>query len=76
MGQMASGNKQRMTMAKRDRENKLRERRLDKKARKEARKLASGSDELGLAPEAALDGAGAEEAGEADRETGDVPADT
>jgi hypothetical protein len=38
---MASSGKTKTTMAKRTRENKLRERRLEKKARKEARKLAS-----------------------------------
>lgn len=38
---MASSNKQKTTMAKRARENKLRERRLDKQAKKEARKLES-----------------------------------
>jgi hypothetical protein len=38
---MASSGKKKTTMAKRARENKLRERRLDKQAKKEARKLAS-----------------------------------
>ena len=38
---MASSSKTRTTMAKRARENKLRERRLEKAAKKEARKLAS-----------------------------------
>jgi hypothetical protein len=61
---MASGNKG-MTMGKRNRENKLRERRLDKQAKKEARKLASRSDDLGLVPDAAPSGTGADEPGEA-----------
>jgi hypothetical protein len=39
--QMASNGKTKTTMAKRSRENKLRERRLEKQAKKEARKLAS-----------------------------------
>ncbi len=38
---MASGGKRKTTMAKRDRENRLRERRHDKQAKKAARKLAS-----------------------------------
>ena len=38
---MASSGKTKTTMAKRSRENKLRERRLAKQAKKEARKLAS-----------------------------------
>jgi hypothetical protein len=38
---MASGGKRKTTMAKRDRENRLRERRQDKQAKKAARKLAS-----------------------------------
>lgn len=38
---MASNGKTKTTMAKRSRENKLRERRLEKQAKKEARKLAS-----------------------------------
>lgn len=38
---MASGGKRKTTMAKLARENKLRERRADKQARKDARKLAS-----------------------------------
>ena len=38
---MASSGKRKTTMAKLNRERKLRERRLDKQARKDARKLAS-----------------------------------
>jgi hypothetical protein len=38
---MSSSSKRKTTMAKRDRENALRERRLRKQARKEARKLAA-----------------------------------
>jgi hypothetical protein len=38
---MASSSKRKTTMAKRDRENAVRERRLRKQARKEARKLAA-----------------------------------
>lgn len=38
---MASGGKKRITMAKLNREQKLRERRLDKQARKEARREAA-----------------------------------
>jgi hypothetical protein len=54
---MASSGKKKTTMAKLMRESKLRERRLDKQARKDARKLASanGSDQLdqplGVTPE-------------------------
>jgi hypothetical protein len=44
---MASGGKKKTTMAKLNRESKLRERRLDKQARKDARKLAASQpDEL------------------------------
>ena len=39
---MASGGKKKTTMAKLNRESKLRERRLDKQARKDARKAAAG----------------------------------
>lgn len=38
---MASGGKKKTTMAKLNRESKLRERRLDKQARKDARKFAA-----------------------------------
>jgi hypothetical protein len=41
---MASSSKQRTTMAKLTRESRLRERRLDKQAKKEARKLAPAHD--------------------------------
>jgi len=42
---MASTSKQKTTMAKRDRENRLRERRALKKAKKDARKLAAENPE-------------------------------
>jgi len=50
---MASSGKKKTTMAKLTRESRLRERRLDKKARKEARKLAAanGTADLGPMPE-------------------------
>jgi hypothetical protein len=41
---MASNSKKKTTMAKRNRENKLRERRIDKQARKDARKLAAAHE--------------------------------
>jgi hypothetical protein len=41
---MASNSRKKTTMAKLNREIRLRERRLEKQARKAARKLASGSD--------------------------------
>ena len=41
---MASTGKKKTTMAKRDRENRLRARRLEKQAKKDARKLASAQD--------------------------------
>jgi hypothetical protein len=41
---MASSGKKKTTMAKLNRERKLRERRLDKQARKEARKAAAAQD--------------------------------
>ncbi len=49
---MASSGKQKTTTAKRVREAKLRERRIEKKARKEARKLAAAEqqDPLSDAP--------------------------
>jgi hypothetical protein len=49
---MASSGKKKTTMAKLMRESRLRERRLDKQARKDARKLASanGSDWLADGP--------------------------
>ena len=40
---MASGGKKKTTMAKLNRESKLRERRLDKQARKDARKAAAAA---------------------------------
>jgi hypothetical protein len=56
---MASSSKKKTTMAKLMRESKLRERRLDKQARKDARKLASAhgaenADETPDAPNAEL----------------------
>lgn len=42
---MASGGKKKTTMAKLNRESKLRERRLDKQARKDARKYAAAHPE-------------------------------
>ena len=57
---MASGGKRKTTMAKRDRENKLRERRHDKQAKKAARKLASQArdtpPEMGAHGQAAAQG--------------------
>jgi hypothetical protein len=41
---MSSSSKTRTTMAKRSRENKLREKRLEKQAKKEARKLAAATE--------------------------------
>ncbi|MEA2149851.1 MAG: hypothetical protein QOD69_1681 [Solirubrobacteraceae bacterium] len=41
---MASSGKKKTTMAKLNRESKMRERRLDKQARKDARKLAAAAD--------------------------------
>jgi len=57
---MASSGKKKTTMAKLMRESRLRERRLDKQARKDARKLAAanGSGDLGdLADAAAVESA-------------------
>ncbi len=51
---MASGGKKKTTMAKLNRESKLRERRTDKAARKDARKHAAAFPEL--YPEPAADG--------------------
>lgn len=45
---MASGGKKKTTMAKLNRESKLRERRLDKQARKDARKYAAAHPEEAL----------------------------
>ena len=49
---MASGAKRKTTMAKLNREHRLRERRMEKQARKDARKLAAaqGPEELGGEP--------------------------
>lgn len=45
---MASGGKKKTTMAKLNRESKLRERRLDKAARKDARKRAAADEANGI----------------------------
>jgi hypothetical protein len=45
---MASSGKKKTTMAKLMRESRLRERRLDKQARKDARKLAAANGSAGL----------------------------
>jgi len=55
---MASSGKRKTTMAKLTRESRLRERRLDKQARKEARKRASALDPdqpVGLDPDQPVD---------------------
>ncbi len=63
---MASSGKKKTTMAKLTRESKLRERRLDKQARKDARKLAPAqdSDWLGDAIDTTTDEASPARAGE------------
>jgi hypothetical protein len=43
---MASGGKKKTTMAKLDRERRMREKRTDKKARKDAKKLAAANPEV------------------------------
>ena len=43
---MASSGKKKTTMAKRDRENRLRERRAEKQAKRDARKLAAQAPEI------------------------------
>jgi len=48
---MASSAKKRTTMAKLNREQKLRERRIEKQARKDARKLAASSEDDAAARE-------------------------
>ena len=62
---MASGAKNKTTMAKLNRERKLRERRIDKQAKKDARKQAAAdypadSGDVPAAPEVPTDGSGAE----------------
>jgi hypothetical protein len=52
---MASSGKKKTTMAKLTRESRLRERRLDKQARKDARKRASALDPDGLDPYGLVD---------------------
>jgi hypothetical protein len=52
---MASGGKKKTTMAKLNRESRLRERRLDKQARKDARKAAAGLPDQPDQPDHALD---------------------
>jgi hypothetical protein len=49
---MASGGKKKTTFAKLAREQKLRERRQDKQAKKDARKLAGKLEDLGPQPDA------------------------
>ena len=67
---MASGGKRKTTMAKLNRESKLREKRQDKLARKNARKFAAENPGSVLGEDTALPG------GDADVETGAaVPAD-
>ncbi len=51
---MASGGKRKTTMAKLNRESKMRERRQDKQARKEARKLAAENPDSVLVEDAAV----------------------
>ena len=55
---MASSGKRKTTMAKRERENRLRLRRLEKAARKEARKAAPPEDPIG--PDHRINGAAAQ----------------
>jgi hypothetical protein len=59
---MASGAKKKTTMAKLNRESKLRERRLNKQARKEARKQAPSDHGVSAAAAAAPAQPGAEQA--------------
>ena len=47
---MASGGKKKTTMAKLNREHKLRERRMEKKAKKDARKLAGSATSSASSP--------------------------
>jgi len=70
---MASSGKKKTTMAKLTRESRLRERRLDKKARKEARKLAqaNGTADLGPMPEEFF----ADEASDDETPAEDTPAE-
>lgn len=49
---MASGGKKKTTMAKLDRERRMRERRTDKQARKAARKQLAANGGAGAAPDA------------------------
>ncbi len=58
---MASSGKKKTTMAKLNRERKLRERRLDKKIKKDARKLASDQDEQSPDPLTGGDAGGDDE---------------
>jgi hypothetical protein len=64
---MGSSGKKKTTMAKLDRERRMRERRLDKQARKESRKLAASDaqvdDLAGDVREPVLEGAGAQPGG-------------
>jgi hypothetical protein len=72
---MASSGNKRTTMAKRNRENKLRERRLEKQARREARKLGLPPDGLGGAADAAPGDSGPQEPVQAAREAAAAPVD-
>jgi hypothetical protein len=64
---MGSSGKKKTTMAKLDRERRMRERRLDKQARKESRKLAANDAQVvdgeGGPREPVLEGAGAQPGG-------------
>jgi len=72
---MASSSKQKTTMAKLNRERAVREKRMIKQARKEARKLAAANPPEPEAADDALEGAeGAEGAEDAMEPTAEVPA--
>ncbi len=66
---MASTGKRKTTMAKLARESKLRERRVEKKARKDARRQAAGDERA-----AAIDGLSGLGATDADPAASDAPA--
>jgi hypothetical protein len=71
---MASSGKKKTTMAKLNRESRLRERRLDKQARKDARKFAAASNRSDGALTSQNDESTEQGAGQAPRD-GAVPAD-
>jgi hypothetical protein len=52
---MASSGKKKTTMAKMTRENKIRERRMEKQAKKDARKRASAEDAAAPSPPSEVD---------------------